>query len=177
MNLVCSWEVEPGEIQFSAAKLVETLSRAPLFMSAPWTNPKNHPLQNYYWSTSLQKHKSIDFSSIFIPSTSHRETSLRICLCICKKINKCRIKDSVRTDVTTNQTKHYKLCHLSPLALHKAKQLCHSPLLGILLRCSFLHEWKQRALWFSWSALLLINRGVRDTRGNRVAGFIGHTTT
>lgn len=88
MNLVCSWEVEPGEIQFSAAKLVETLSRAPLFMSAPWTNPKNHPLQNYYWSTSLQKHKSIDFSSIFIPSTSHRETSLRICLCICKKKKK-----------------------------------------------------------------------------------------
>lgn len=65
----------------------------------------------------------------------------------------------------TNQRKYYKPnCPSSLPSPHKAKQLCRSPLLGILLRCCFLHERKQRALSFSRLALLLINRGHRATR-------------
>lgn len=67
-----------------------------------------------------------------------------------------------------------KLCNLSLFSLHMAKQLCRSLLLGIQLRSSFLHKWKQRALWFSWLAPLLVNRGDGGTRGNSVTGLTGH---
>lgn len=86
------------------------------------------------------------------------------------------IKNSIRPDATNQLwgTSHYKQCHLSRFSLHMAKQLCRPRLLGILLHSSFLHKWKQRALWFSWSALVLVNRGDGGARGNLVTGLMGH---
>lgn len=83
------------------------------------------------------------------------------------------IKHTVRADLKRQLrgTSHYKQCHLSLFSLHMAKQLCFSPLLGILLHSSILHKWEQRALWFCCLAALLVNRGHWDTWGNLITAF------
>ena len=137
---------------------------------SPSTYLKNPPLQNDYWTTPPKKSLSVAWGSIYFfsmmlcPTASSAIGSMYAC-------RKRHIKrHQIRTDVPHHPwgTSPYKQCHLSQFSLHMAKQLCRSLLLGILLRSCFLHKWKQRALWFSWSALLLVNRGDRGTRGNSI---------
>lgn len=168
VNLLCRWEVKPG-------KKYCGLLRQNWFRHLVQVCTLNEPLKNipYKLNFDLSRLKPLWFQSyqLLFPRQRPGQLSRSFCLMRWKQI-KATIKQMSQTkrEVLTPN----KLCRLSPFSLHMAEQLCRSLLLGIQLRSSFLHKWKQRALWFSWLAPLLVNRGDGGTRGNSVTGLTGH---
>lgn len=140
---------------------------------SPLTNPKKKYQSHPEWqliNPAWMKSTSFPWRSInWFSATLHRAASSVIHLAYARRrtvIFETLLEQMPRTNC--GGTSPYKQCHLSLLPLHMAQQLCRSPLLGILLRSSLPHKWKQRALWFSCLATLLVNRGDRGAPGNSI---------